>query len=177
MRYSRGGISGSRIAIAVVIIAILVVAAAVYATRSTSSSTTTSSSSTTTSSSSTTSVSSSSSLPNTLSIDETLTPQVLDPSNGQNNEDGQIIQNVDPPLIFFNLTSSGTAVNYNQPIGVLAKSWTSSANGETWTFYLRSGIYYSNGDAFNAYCVGAPLQGTGDQRWRCRFGVHRPVSE
>ena len=71
----------------------------------------------------------------------------------QTNNDAEVSQNVDLPLIAFNLTSTGTAVNFSQPIGVLAKSWTVSSDARTWTFNLRTGVYYSNGDPFNAYVV------------------------
>ena len=35
----------------------------------------------------------------------------------------------------------------------LATNWTVSANGETYTFNLRQGVTFSNGDPFNAYVV------------------------
>ena len=182
MRLERRGVSRSVVAIAIVILVVLVVAGVVYATRPTSpasSSTTSSSSTSSPVSSSTTSPSSSSSpassstglstssstgfsssssltssnLPTTLTIDETSPPVELNPAGGQTNNDFEIAQNVDLPLIAFNLTSSGTSENYSQPVGALAKSWTVSPDGHTWTFSLRSGVYYSNGDPVNAYVV------------------------
>ncbi len=36
---------------------------------------------------------------------------------------------------------------------ILAQSWNESANGLNYTFVLRSNVYYSNGDPFNAYVV------------------------
>ena len=38
-------------------------------------------------------------------------------------------------------------------VGLLAKSWTASADLKEWTFVLREGIKYSNGQAFNADSV------------------------
>ncbi|MFM8795133.1 MAG: ABC transporter substrate-binding protein [Acidimicrobiales bacterium] len=38
-------------------------------------------------------------------------------------------------------------------IGQLAESWESSADGKVWTFKLRPGIKYSNGEDFNAESV------------------------
>ena len=39
----------------------------------------------------------------------------------------------------------------------LALNWTVSPNGETYTFNLRHGVNFSNGDVFNAYEVWAQM--------------------
>jgi ABC-type transport system substrate-binding protein len=41
----------------------------------------------------------------------------------------------------------------NDYVGVLAKSWESSADLKTWTFNLREGVTFHNGEAFNAVAV------------------------
>ena len=40
----------------------------------------------------------------------------------------------------------------------LATSWTVSADGKTWSFKLRSGVKFSNGEPFDSSCVVATLQ-------------------
>jgi peptide/nickel transport system substrate-binding protein len=54
--------------------------------------------------------------------------------------------------VTFGLTN-GTRANYSDIIPVLATNWTESSNGLNYTFNLRNGVYYSNGDQFNAYVV------------------------
>lgn len=63
-----------------------------------------------------------------------------------------IIVNCEQPLIFFGLYPNGTA-NYNEFVPVLAQSWSESPNGTTYTFNLRSNIYFSNGDPINSYVI------------------------
>ena len=46
-----------------------------------------------------------------------------------------------------------------QVLPMLAKSWNSSAGGTTWTFFLQSGVTFSNGDPFNAYQVWGEMYG------------------
>lgn len=62
------------------------------------------------------------------------------------------------PLVAVNLTAE-----YNQGViqyvPGLAQSWNVSSNGSTYTFNLRSGVTFSNGDAFNAYQVWAMMYG------------------
>jgi len=49
-------------------------------------------------------------------------------------------------------------VNYNQSsyttfVPVLAKSWSVSTDGFNYTFVLRTDVFISNGDPFNAYVM------------------------
>ena len=74
-------------------------------------------------------------------------PSSLDPAVVIDNSGLEVAQNVNAPLIFFNGSSD------TQLIPVLATSWTESPNGMTYTFNLRSGVYYSDNDPFNAYVV------------------------
>lgn len=147
------GVSRSVTVAVIVVIIIIGVAAALILTRkpSTSSSSTvppsTSTSSTSSSSSSSSSTSTPPALPNTLVIDEASSPSTNDPGAVIDNNGLELAQNTELPLIFFNKSS------YSQFIPVLATSWNESANGLSYTFKLRQGVYYSNGDPFNAYVV------------------------
>ena len=62
------------------------------------------------------------------------------------------------PLVAVNLTAE-----YNQGViqyvPGLAQSWNVSSDGSAYTFNLRSGVTFSNGDAFNAYQVWAMMYG------------------
>jgi ABC-type transport system substrate-binding protein len=60
----------------------------------------------------------------------------------------EVCDNTNLKLIFI---ENGT--NAHVYIPVLATSWSLSADGLTWTFNLRNGVYFSNGDKFNAYVV------------------------
>src|ERR1700730_14571686 len=120
---------------------------------STSGTTSQSSSSSTASASSSSSVSSSSSSSTgngssqVLTVDEPQNPVSTDPRTASDNAGLELSQNVNLPLIFFNYTD-----NFHF-IPVLANSWNESADGKTYTFFLRNDVYYSNGDPFNAYVV------------------------
>ena len=156
------------VVIAVIIVLVIIVAAAGVlllsgSTTTTTTSQTTSSTSTagttsqSSSSSSSTSASSSSSSSvatdyrqresQVLTVDEPQNPVSTDPRTASDNAGLELSQNVNLPLIFFNYTD-----NFHF-IPVLANSWNESADGKTYTFFLRNDAYYSNGDPFNAYVV------------------------
>jgi peptide/nickel transport system substrate-binding protein len=72
----------------------------------------------------------------------------MEPAGTIDNNGAEITTDTLLPLIFcIDSCSSSTF------IPVLATSWTESPNGSTYTFYLRTGVYYDNGDPFNAYVV------------------------
>lgn len=151
------------IAVVVVIIIIIIAGAGIYylgtarSPTSTSSSTATSnSSSSSTSSSSTGPVSTSTSSSSassqsgnqTVVVDETVvTPDSLDPSWTVYSSAYEVVQNVYPGLIGY----SGTSITSFSP--VLATSWNVSPNGTTYTFNLRQGIHFSDGQPVTAYDV------------------------
>ncbi|HEV8050492.1 MAG TPA: ABC transporter substrate-binding protein [Thermoplasmata archaeon] len=118
--------------IAVVIVLILVVAgAAFFYERSRSSSTSCGLGST-----------------NPLIVDQAETPDVTDPATSFTTPGWALIQQVYQGLV--NYQGSNTTVF----AGVLAQSWSNAtnANGTTsWTFHLRPGVTFSNGDPYNAY--------------------------
>ncbi|MEM3794750.1 MAG: ABC transporter substrate-binding protein [Thermoprotei archaeon] len=80
-------------------------------------------------------------------IDEASSPSTNDPGAVIDNNGLELAQNTELPLIFFNKSS------YSQFVPVLATNWSISPDGMTYTFWLRHGVYYSNGDPFNAYVV------------------------
>ncbi len=62
------------------------------------------------------------------------------------------------PLVVANATAeydSGTL----QYLPALATNWTNTNDNSTWTFNLRQGVTFSNGDPFNAYQVWGDLYG------------------
>jgi len=162
----------ARTTVAVVIIVVIVVAgiAAYFATQSATSSssttvsssqTTTSSSSTTVSSSLTTTSSSSAPLANTLSIDDIYWP--IDDLN-------QLYAVYTLPYpdwleytVYQPLVTANVSAEYGQGVfqyvPVLAKNFTVSGDGTVYTFNLRPGVHFSNGDLLNAYQVWAEMYG------------------
>jgi len=128
----------SRALIAVVIIVIVVIAGAVYfvATPTPKPGPTAVSANT-----------ASSALPQEMTVDEASTPSSLDAGTVIDNNGLEIAQNTNLPLTF--CKDQGCTEN----VPVVASSWTSTPDGLTYTFHLRKGVYYSNGDPFNAYVV------------------------
>jgi peptide/nickel transport system substrate-binding protein len=86
-------------------------------------------------------------LPTSLVVEEESQPDSLDPAVGYTTPGWEIIEQVYQGL----LAPDGTS--YTTYIGVLAQSWTVSSDGMTYTFSLRPGVTFSNGDPFNAYVM------------------------
>jgi peptide/nickel transport system substrate-binding protein len=59
-------------------------------------------------------------------------------------------------LVNVNISAEYNAKTY-QFVPGLAENWTVSPNGEVYTFNLRQGVQFSNGDPFNAYEVWAVM--------------------
>ena len=81
----------------------------------------------------------------TLTVAIGIDADTLDPMAQTTTTIGQIVQMVAEPL-----------VNYNAQgklIPVLATSWTSSSNGLEYTFTLRKGVKFQDGEPFNAQAV------------------------
>ena len=107
-------------------------------------------SSTTPPSSSTTNVStgaSTSQLPTSLVVEEESQPDSMDPAVSYTTPGWEVVEQVYQALLAPNGTS------YNTYIGVLAENWTVSSDGMTYTFFLRHGVTFSNGDPCNAYVM------------------------
>jgi len=138
---------GRGVIAAVVIIVILIAAVGIYY----ASTVTTSTTSTTTTSSVSTTVTSSSSINSNI----TTSSQILsltfanvpnaDPAKGSDEASCAALVNLYDTLVF--PTASGAV----QPD--LATSWNVSANGLTYTFNLRQGVTFHNGDPLNASAV------------------------
>jgi len=132
----------SRTIIAIVVVVIIIIAAAaIYVSLPSSSTTTTSAA---TSSPSTTNSTTST---QELIVDEGSAPTTGDPAAAIDNNGLEIAQNTQLPLTFCANPGCSTL------LPVLSTSWSQSANGLTYTFNLQSGVYYNNGDPFNAYVV------------------------
>lgn len=87
--------------------------------------------------------------PDTLIVDEASNPATTDPAVAIDNNALEITENTNLPLVFFSASDN----NVEHLLPILAQSWSESSDGMTYTFYLRNGVYYSNGDQFNAYVV------------------------
>jgi len=126
---------------AVVVIAILVIAvgAVYFVSSGTSKTNTTQGSSTATAGSASTRTS--------LTIEEEDQPDSLDPAVTYVTPGWEVVDQVYQGLVTYNGSS---ITNYE---GVLAKNWTVTSDGMNYTFYLRSGVTFSNGDPFNAYAM------------------------
>jgi peptide/nickel transport system substrate-binding protein len=84
---------------------------------------------------------------NPLIFDQAEQVRYIDPDWAYSTPDWGAVQQVYQPLVMYNHSST---TNFT---GVLAKSWTPSADGLHWNFTLQSDIYFSNGDPVNAYVM------------------------
>lgn len=76
----------------------------------------------------------------------TLEPPGLDPTAGAASAIAEVT--------LYNVYETLTKVNADSKItGLLAESWTPSADLKTWTFKLRTGVKFHNGEPFNAASV------------------------
>jgi peptide/nickel transport system substrate-binding protein len=80
-----------------------------------------------------------------LIVEEESQPDFLDPAVTYTTPGWEIVEQVYQGLLAPN------GASYTSYIGVLAQNWTVSSDGMTYTFFLRQGVTFSNGDPFNAY--------------------------
>jgi len=80
-----------------------------------------------------------------LIIDQAETPDYADPATSDSTPGWALIQQVYQGLV--NYQGANTTIF----AGVLAHNWTVSTDQMNWTFTLRSGVTFSNGDPYNAY--------------------------
>ncbi len=84
---------------------------------------------------------------NPLIFDQAEKPDTLDPQVTFSTPGWGIIQQVYQTLVNYN------GSDYTTFLPVLAKSWDVSPDRFNYTFHLRSGVHFSNGDPFNAYVM------------------------
>jgi ABC-type transport system substrate-binding protein len=164
-RSGRSAINTTAAAIIVVVL-ILAVAAGIYlystankstTTSTTSSTTTTTSSSTGSSSTTSTSgitttssssqTSSSGPVPSTFTYESAETPQYLDPAISYYSYDYNIMQNVYEPILWYNASCSTCVIPW------LAANYTANTAGTQYTFNLRTGISFADGEQLNSSAV------------------------
>lgn len=76
----------------------------------------------------------------------------LDPAKAWEISSGGMLLQVYDQLVEFD------SDNLTKPLPQLAESWESSADGKTWTFHLRKGVTFANGNPVNADAVVFSLQ-------------------
>jgi peptide/nickel transport system substrate-binding protein len=74
-------------------------------------------------------------------------PDSLDPAQAFVSTDGTVLTNVFQELVEYN------GSNYLQVVPVIASSYSISGDSKTYTFTIRSGVRFSNGDPVNASTV------------------------
>jgi len=85
--------------------------------------------------------------PTTLVVEEESQPDSMDPAVSYATSGWEVVEQVYQGLLAPNGQS------YTTYVGVLAQDWTVSADGMTYTFTLRPGVTFSNGDPFNAFVM------------------------
>ena len=136
MRSSRSAIS--RTATVIVVIVILAVAAGAVYFVSTGTPKSTQASTTTTGTAP---------ARTSLTVEEEDQPDSLDPAVTYVTPGWEVVDQIYQGLITYN----GSSITQYE--GVLANSWSISSDGMNYTFYLRNGVTFSNGDPFNAYVM------------------------
>jgi len=82
-----------------------------------------------------------------LVLEEESQPDTLDPAVTYVTPGWEVVDQVYQGLVTYN----GSSITQFE--GVLAQSWTISSDGMNYTFVLRNGVTFSNGDPFNAYIM------------------------
>jgi len=82
-----------------------------------------------------------------LTYDADFTIDSLDPAAASSEVDGMILQNLFEPLLWYN------GSNPTEVIPWLAQSYTSSPDGMTYNFTLRSGINFTDGEPLNSSAI------------------------
>ena len=122
-----------------VVLMVAAVAGALYYSSKTSSSTTTSTSSTGTTGSG--------AVPTSLTYEAAETAQYIDPAVSYFSYDYNIMQNVYEPLLWYNSSCSSCVIPW------LAQSYSGNTAGTQYTFTLRSGISFADGEQLNSSVV------------------------
>ena len=80
----------------------------------------------------------------TVTLASSQNPRTLDPHNWNDVGTETTLKMMWESLIYTDRTGSG------EYIPMLAESWDIAPDGMSWTFYLRRGVFWQNGDPFNA---------------------------
>ncbi len=83
----------------------------------------------------------------TLIVEGTRHAVTADPAYAWTMEDGELIFNVYQTLVAYKDGAGAPEI-----VNLLAESYTISPDGLTYTFKIRRGVTFSNGDPLNAYC-------------------------
>ena len=70
-------------------------------------------------------------------------PESLDPAWDYETAGGEIVQQVYQPFVFYNREA------VDKFVGMLATDWKTSDDGKTYTFNIRKGVTFQNGDPMN----------------------------
>jgi ABC-type transport system substrate-binding protein len=153
MNCNRHAVSRTVGIVAVIVILIIagVGAAAYYSSlKSSTATTTTTTGSTSGTGSATTTTSGSGSsgqVPGTITYESAETPQYLDPGVSYYSYDYNIMQNVYEPILWYNGSCSTCVIPW------LAQSYTNNSADTQYSFTLRSGIKFADGEPLNASAV------------------------
>lgn len=79
-------------------------------------------------------------------------PETLDPALGYDTASNEIIQNIYEPLVFYD------GIHTDRFVPMLAESWDVSENGITYTFRIRSGVVFHEGQTLTAEDVAYSFQ-------------------
>ncbi len=104
--------------------------------------------------------------PTTLTVaDADISIDTLDPALAYDTASGGVIQSTYDTLVFYDGEATDKFVPW------LAESWDTSADGKTWTFHVRSGVKFHNGDDLTPSDVAYSFQrgllqgGTASPQW------------
>jgi peptide/nickel transport system substrate-binding protein len=86
-------------------------------------------------------------------VDQPEVPDSLDPAVAYTTPGWGVVQQVYQTLVFYNGTQFGPSTGPSYQAPLLAKNWTTSADGTHWNFTLFPNEHFSNGDPLNAYVM------------------------
>ena len=93
----------------------------------------------------------------TVTLALTLEPPVLDPTASASSSIAEITH--------YNIFETLTKINADGSVSpLLAESWDVSSDLKTYTFRLRQGVRFQNGEPFNAHCVKFSFERAGDEK-------------
>ncbi|MCI4352269.1 MAG: ABC transporter substrate-binding protein [Thermoplasmata archaeon] len=90
---------------------------------------------------------------NSIVIDQPEQPDSLDPAVAYTTPGWGAVQQVYQTMVFYNNTQFGPTSGPNYMAPLLARNWSTSADGIHWNFTLWPQAHFSNGDPVNAYVM------------------------